>query len=134
SERRLKRSPMRDVATMLRSFHYAAASGLDQHVERGSIPPENMIRFQSWVRYWNTWVSMAFLKAYFQSVAGARILPDDEAAVRVMLRAYLLDRTMNELGRELRHSGRRLDIPLSAVLYLLREPVPQAPIAKATPP
>ncbi len=131
SERRIKRSPMRDVATMLRSFHYAAAVGLDQHVARGSIPPENMLRFQSWLRYWNLWVSVGYLKAYFQAMGGARILPDNEEAVGVMLRAYLLDRTLHELGRELREGGGRLDIPLSAVLFLLREPVPPGPAAKA---
>jgi maltose alpha-D-glucosyltransferase/alpha-amylase len=131
SERRLKHSPMRDLATMLRSFHYAASVGLDQHVERGSIPPENMLRFQSWLRYWNLWVSVAFLKAYFQTVASARILPDNEEAVRVMLRAYLLDRTMIEVGRELRNGGRRLEIPLSGILFLLREPIPSVPAVKA---
>ena len=131
SERRLKHSPMRDVATMLRSFHYAASVGLDQHVERGSIPPENMIRFQSWLRYWNLWVSVAYLKAYFQAIAGAGILPDDEEAVRVMLRGYLLDRTMNELGRQLRDGGAKLEIPLSGILFLLREQVPPAPAVKA---
>jgi maltose alpha-D-glucosyltransferase/alpha-amylase len=131
SERRLKHSPMRDVATMLRSFHYAASVGLDQHVERGSIPPENMIRFQSWLRYWNLWVSVAYLKAYFQAIAGAGILPDDEEAVRVMLRGYLLDRTMNELGHQLRDGGAKLEIPLSGILFLLREQVPPAPAVKA---
>jgi len=131
SERRLKHSPMRDVATMLRSFHHAASVGLEQHVARGSIPPENMLRFQSWLRYWNLWVSVAYLKAYFQAIAGAGILPNDEEAVRMMLRAYVLDRTMNELGRELRNGGEHLEISLSGILFLLREPVPSPPAANA---
>jgi maltose alpha-D-glucosyltransferase / alpha-amylase len=130
SERRLKHSPMRDVATMLRSFHYAASVGLDQHVERGSIPPENMLRFQSWLRYWNLWVSVAYLKAYFQAIAGANILPDNEEAIRVMLRAHLLDRTMNELGRQLKDGQAGLDVSLSGILFLLREAVPSAPTVK----
>jgi maltose alpha-D-glucosyltransferase / alpha-amylase len=133
SERRLKHSPIRDVATMVRSFHHAAAIGLDQHVQRGSIPPENMLRFQSWLRYWNLWVSVAFLKAYFQAIASARILPDNEEAVRVMLRAHLLDRMMNELGGGLRDGGGRLDIPLSGIRYVLRESVPSVPAVKAPP-
>jgi maltose alpha-D-glucosyltransferase/alpha-amylase len=116
---------------MLRSFHYAAAVGLEQHVQRGSIPPENMLRFQSWLRYWNLWVSVAYLKAYFETLRGAGILPEDEEAVRVMLRGYLLDRTMNELGRALRDGATGLEIPLSGILFLLREQVPSAPTPKA---
>jgi maltose alpha-D-glucosyltransferase/alpha-amylase len=131
SERRLKHSPMRDLATMLRSFHNAASVGLDQHVERGSIPPENMLRFQSWLRYWNLWVSVAYLKAYFQAMASVMILPDNEEAVRVMLRAYLLDRTMNDLGRQLRDGSAGLEISFSGILFLLHEQVPPVPIVKA---
>ena len=130
SERRLKRSPIRDVATMLRSFHYAAAFGLEQHIKRGSIPPENMVRFQSWLRYWNMWVSAVFLKAYFQAIAGAHIVPEEEEAVRAMLRAYLLDCMMSELGRQGKEGRERLDVPLSGVLFLLRVPLPQLPAAK----
>jgi maltose alpha-D-glucosyltransferase/alpha-amylase len=138
SERCLKHSPMRDVASMLRSFHHAAAGGLDQHVERGNIPRENMSQFQSWLRYWNLWVSVAYLKAYFQAMAGAGILPESEESVRMMLRAYLLDRTMGELGNALRAGGGRLEIPLYGILYLLRESLPsdpavQAPLAKPAP-
>jgi len=60
-------------------------------------------------------------------------VPDDEEAVRVMLRAYLLDRTMSELGRRLRDGGAGLDIPLSGILFLLREQVPKAALPRATP-
>jgi maltose alpha-D-glucosyltransferase/alpha-amylase len=124
SERRLKHSPMRDVATMLRSFHHAAAAGLEQHAARGSIPPENLPQFQSWLRYWNLWVSVAYLKAYFGSIGSAGILPSEEESVRILLRAYVLDRTMNELGLALRGDETRLEIPLAAILMVLHEPLP----------
>ena len=138
SQRRLKHSPLRDVATMLRSFHYAAAVGLEQHVERGSILPENMLRFQSWLRYWNLWVSVGYLKAYFQAVAGAGILPENEEGLRVMLRAFLLDRALCELAGALREGGEKPEIPLSGILFLLHEQVPEdigakASLAKPTP-
>ena len=126
SERRLQHSPLRDVAMMLRSFHYAAAKGLEQHVQRGSIPPENMLRFQSWLRYWNLWVGVAYLKAYFQTISSANILPQNEESMRIMLRAYLLDRAMNELGHQLREDGGHLEIPLTGILFFLREAIPQA--------
>jgi maltose alpha-D-glucosyltransferase/alpha-amylase len=132
SERRLKHSPLRDVAMMLRSFHYAAAKGLEQHVQRGSIPPENMLRFQSWLRYWNLWVGVAYLKAYFQTISSANILPQNEDSMRIMLRAYLLDRAMNELGRQLKEDGAHLEIPLTGILVFLRENVPPAPVNQPT--
>jgi maltose alpha-D-glucosyltransferase/alpha-amylase len=134
SERRLKHSPMRDVASMVRSFHYAAAIGLNQHVKRGSIPPENMQRFQSWVRYWYLWVSVAFLKAYFQTIAGVGILPDNEESLRVMLRAHLLNKAMVEVGGQFRQGSAVLEVPLTAILTLLREPIPSPPPAKEPPP
>jgi maltose alpha-D-glucosyltransferase / alpha-amylase len=131
SERRLKHSPLRDVAAMLRSFHYAAAIGLEQHVRTGSIPSENMPQFQSWLRYWNLWVGVAYLKAYFQTMRGANILPENEESVRVMLRAFLLDRAMNELGRELNDASGHLEIPLTGILFFLREQIPQVQVNKS---
>ena len=73
------------------------------------------------------------MKAYFETISGTKILPDNEDAVRVMLRAHVMDRTMNELGRALRGGGTRLEIPLTSVLFILREPVPAAPAVVKAP-
>jgi len=119
SERRIKRSPLRDVVCLVRSFNYAAYAGLHRHMERGSIPQENLPKFESWVRYWNLWVGAVFLKAYFNRLGNADLLPRDEGQLRGMLRAYLLNQVMGELGRELGQPSAWLKIPLQSIGYLI---------------
>jgi hypothetical protein len=72
------------------------------------------------------------LKAYFQTISSANILPQNEDSMRIMLRAYLLDRAMNELGRQLKEDGAHLEIPLTGILVFLRENVPPAPVNQPT--
>jgi maltose alpha-D-glucosyltransferase/alpha-amylase len=130
SERRIKRSPLRDVAAMMRSFHYAACAGLHQHAARGSILQENLPRFESWARFWNQGVSLAFLRAYVQRLDKSELLPGDETELRVMLQAYLLNQMLGELGCELNSRSDRLQVPLQGILYLAGESAsPGAPAA-----
>jgi len=124
SERCIKWSPLRDVASMLRSLHYAAYAGLDAHVEGGSIPRENVARFESWVRHWNRWVSVAFLRAYLPDLAKSDLLPGNEADLREMLQAFLLNQIIIELGRELIRPSGGLRHALEGLLTLLGELVP----------
>jgi maltose alpha-D-glucosyltransferase / alpha-amylase len=119
SERRIKRSPLRDVACLVRSFHYSAYAGLHRHMERGSLLQENLPKFESWVRYWNLWVSVVFLKAYFDRLSTSDLLPRNEAELRGMLRAYLLHQVMGELGRELGQPSGQLRIPLLGIVSLM---------------
>src|SRR5207302_498883 len=60
SERRLKRSPLRDVASMVRSFHYAAFGALTG----GSVRREDQAGLEPWVRFWHHWVTATYLKGY----------------------------------------------------------------------
>jgi maltose alpha-D-glucosyltransferase/alpha-amylase len=129
-QRNIKHSPLRDVSALLRSFHYAAYVGLEQHVERGSISRENVPKFQLWMRYWNRWVSTAFLKAYFQHVAAAEILPANEEDIRVMLRAHLLDMMMDELGEHLREKDKWLSVPLEGIILLMTDAATNPPPAE----
>jgi maltose alpha-D-glucosyltransferase/alpha-amylase len=121
SERRIKRSPLRDVVRMVRSFHAAAHAGLHQHGERGSIPQDLQPKFEPWAWYWQLWVSVAFLQAYVQRTAGSGLLPVDNIVQQRMLRAYLLHQMVGELGNDLNGGGERLGIALSGILALTGE-------------
>ncbi len=121
SERRIKRSPLRDVARLVRSFHHAAYAGLRQQVEFGIITPDSVPRFEPWVRHWNRAVSRAYLQSYCHSLGQSGILPDDPEQLRVMLLAYLLNQVVDELGDELQAHSDNVRAPLQAIILLTDE-------------
>src|SRR5579863_2355080 len=71
SERRIKRSALRDVATMLRSFHYVAHAALFGDVP-GIVPSrEGHPQVEKWARVWYRWVGAIMLKEYLQASAAS---------------------------------------------------------------
>ena len=77
SERRFKRSPLRDVAGMIRSFEYAAAYA----VRHGPMRTEDMPALLPWARLWRRWASASFLRGYFDAV-GRRVVPSEGSRTR----------------------------------------------------
>ncbi len=124
SERRIKRSPLGDVARMLRSFHHAAYAGFHRQVELGVIARDKLAGFEPWVRHWNLAVSRVFLEAYLQHLDQAAILPREGEKLSRMLLAFLLHQVMDELGDELRRRSDKVRAPLRAIVFLLEEPLP----------
>jgi maltose alpha-D-glucosyltransferase/alpha-amylase len=124
SERRLKRSPLRDVAGMLRSFHYAAHACLREHCEgpTGAALLGVRAQLEPWAKFWYAAVSTFFLESYLGTAAGAPFLPSNEEELSTMLDAYLLEKAVYELGYELNNRTDWLSIPLVGLLELLREP------------
>ena len=113
SERRVKRSPLQDVAGMLRSFHYAAyAARFAQEAEAaGSLDP--------WARAWHRWASTAFLEAYLSTAGRAPFVPASLEELRLLLDIYLLEKAVYELGYELNNRPDWVGIPLQGILQLL---------------
>ncbi|AEU35513.1 maltose alpha-D-glucosyltransferase [Granulicella mallensis] len=121
-ERRLKQSPLKDVAGMLRSFSYASRSTLDRYTQRR---PEHSVTLAGWASLWENAVSTKFLQAYRDAIhaagtQGESLLPKSSQA-DTMLRALLLEKSLYELLYELNNRPDWLHIPLSGLLALARD-------------
>ncbi len=119
SARRLKRSPISDVAGMLRSFHYAVHTAMNTLRERGLVTAENSGAVDCWGTYWQGWVRAAYLGAYLRTMGDSGLIPADPASLTVLLDAYLLDKAVYELGYELNNRPDWLEIPFSGILQLI---------------
>lgn len=119
SERRIKRSSLRDVAGMIRSFHYAAYSALVQQASLG-LKAEDLPALERWTQFWYVWVSSSFLTSYLDGVEQTRLLPDDPGQLRILLDAYLLEKAVYEIGYELNNRPDWLKVPLQGILQLLK--------------
>jgi maltose alpha-D-glucosyltransferase/alpha-amylase len=119
-ERRIKRSPLRDVAGMLRSFDYVSRTAMrSPWVE--DLSPESRASLGDWASAWTHWVSATFLGHYFEIAGDAPLLPETLDERRRMLHAHLLDKALYEVNYELDHRPDWLDVPVRGLLDLLDE-------------
>ncbi len=120
SERRIKRSPLRDVAGMLRSFHYAAYSSLYAQEERGLIRAEDIPFVEPWAFFWYLWTCYFFFKQYFEAAAECKCFPEEKEELRLLLDFFLLEKVVYEIGYELNHRPAWIRIPLRGLQQLLQ--------------
>ena len=120
TERRIKRTPIRDVAGMLRSFHYAAYTSLFGHLGSSMVRPEDLAALEPWARLWNEWIGSTFLKSYLDHAMPAGFLPAAREELNILLNIYLLEKALYELGYELNNRPDWLRIPLIGILQLLQ--------------
>ena len=121
SERRLRRAPLRDVAGMLRSFHYATLVALHRDEERGLLPggSEAAQRANAWGQAWYGWAAGRFLGAYRREADDADFLPPDPSSLRTLLDIFVLEKAVYELSYELANRPQWSWIPLSGLLDTL---------------
>ncbi|MBY0523016.1 MAG: maltose alpha-D-glucosyltransferase [Gemmataceae bacterium] len=117
-ERRIKRSPLRDVAAMLRSFYYAAHQVRFKQVGGIVVRPADLPLLEPWARYWYLWVGTMFLRAYLAAASENAFLPRTHPELEVLLDSFLMEKTIHELGHELHDRPEWLEIPLRSLLEL----------------
>jgi maltose alpha-D-glucosyltransferase/alpha-amylase len=121
-ERRLKRSPLSDVAGMIRSFDYAAHAALLGQAPT-VIRPEDLPILEQWARLWYVWVSAAFLTSYLAVMEESELLPSSREELTAMLDTYLLEKAVYELGYELNNRPDWVRVPLRGILQLVESAV-----------
>lgn len=109
SERRIKRSPIRDVAGMIRSFHYAAYSSILRNYSLGA---REQAELGQWADLWYRFVAGAFLRSYLDAVGNAPFIPRAHDELRTMLNSFLLEKAVYELGYELGNRPDWIIIPI----------------------
>jgi maltose alpha-D-glucosyltransferase / alpha-amylase len=118
-ERRRKRSALRDVAGMLRSFSYAVFAARAAQNERTPMTPVDSARMMAWARSWQTWSSWAFLKGYTAAAGDAPFMPKSDDEMRVLLNAFQMEKAVYEVGYELNNRPNWLPVPIAGIQQLL---------------
>jgi maltokinase len=104
-ERRRKRSPLRDVAGMLRSFAYAASASRILH---DTPAPDG----------WEDEVRAAFIRGYL-ATADKTLLPPGQAAIERLIAVFELEKAVYELRYELDNRPDWASIPVAGICRLL---------------
>jgi maltose alpha-D-glucosyltransferase/alpha-amylase len=113
SERRLKKSPLKDVAGMMRSFHYAAYGKIllnDNYRDR------DLEFLEQAAEQWQHYVSGFYLRAYMERMELGTNLSDEN---HILIRTFLLEKAIYELGYELNARPDSVKIPLKGIHYLI---------------
>jgi maltose alpha-D-glucosyltransferase/alpha-amylase len=116
SERRLKRSPLRDVGAMIRSLHYAAYNALlaydFSHFDDERLP--------LWAENWHRYMSGFFVNSYKHHMQESDLIPHNED-FNIMLRTYQLERLLIELRDQTDKNPEWSIVPINGILQILEE-------------
>jgi len=120
-QRRERQSPLKDVAGMLRSFHYVAYAALFKST---ADHPSDFEKLEPSATFWVNGVSTQFLKTYRETLGNPNCVPADASEFQTLLNLFLLDKALYEVRYELNNRPTWVAIPLEGLLSLVKNPEP----------
>jgi maltose alpha-D-glucosyltransferase/alpha-amylase len=127
AERRRKRSPLTDLAGMLRSIHYAAFGVLAGDVPGSEVRPEDRRLLEPWAHAWYRWCGSRFVRGYLATTGISALLPAGRDELEALLDVHLLEKALYEVAYELNSRPAWLGVPLRGVLDQLGT-IPEVPL------
>jgi maltose alpha-D-glucosyltransferase/alpha-amylase len=123
SERRIKRSPVRDLAQMVAGIYEATFDAFHKngHLEESE---ERLLYADRWAYL----MSGFFLRAYFDCVQENEFVPKDAADCAMVLQTFLLERSLRHLGQHLAGNPERALAPLSIIRSVFEQA--QSPVGQ----
>jgi maltose alpha-D-glucosyltransferase/alpha-amylase len=118
AQRTIKRSPLADVAGLLRSFDYAGRMAVHTATERGRVIDSDEI--DAWRGRWTQRNGEALLGAYFEGIDGAGLTPVQDADRRLLVDLYTMTKALYEIRYELANRPDWVTWPMTSVLEMLR--------------
>jgi maltokinase len=117
-DRRVKQPPIKDVAGMFRSFHYAIYATIFNHQEQFSIPQEKL--FEAGEKLYRYFIGV-FMKTYTENIEAANINIGYRQERVFMLKHAMLDKAIYELGYEMNSRPLWAVIPLEGIASIMNE-------------
>jgi len=121
SRRVAKHSPMKDVAGLFRSYHYAADAALFTLTEKTELPGHIFQSLESMLREWCRELEEIFLQRYCE-VTGLESTPD----LNRFLAVLKLEKAVYELDYEINNRPDWLPIPVRGIQACLRDIFPES--------
>ncbi len=115
-ERCIRRTPVVDVAGMVRSFGYAADAALRSAVERGLGSIESL---DPWARSFEAWCAQRFVYSYLPPIETADVLPTETSDTGLLLDVAIIQKAAYELRYEIGHRPDWVGVPLGALQRML---------------
>lgn len=122
SERRLRRSPMVDIASMVVSFYEVAFDGFWASTQ---LHEADIKRLLPMAAFWGYYTSGFFIAAYKEKMKGSPVIPSSPEDFETMLQYYLVQKAITLFNTWLRTDPKRLVIP-QALLRKVLSPLPAA--------
>ncbi len=119
SERRLKKNPFKDVAGMMRSFHYAAYGKI---LLNENYRDRDLEFLEQAAEQWQHYVSRFYLGAYMERMGMGTNLSEEND---LLIRTFLIEKAIYELGYELNGRPDWVNIPLKGIYYLVNRYIPE---------
>lgn len=116
SERRLKRSPLRDVASMIRSIHYVTYGAFNNSSQ---IRKEEMADLMKFADFWAFYISSFFMQGYLECIGKNTIVPSEKDDFEMLLKVYLIENSLHYLNWEVSNHYENAIIPLRIINRVL---------------
>jgi maltose alpha-D-glucosyltransferase/alpha-amylase len=117
SQRRLRRSPAKDIANMMRSIAYAA--GMVYEEDLPGLRSSTREQLGDWLRTANRYLAAEYLTAYRKATTGTRLLPADDHDLEVLLDTFRIEKALQELRYDLNYRPQQASVPLRGLLRLI---------------
>jgi maltose alpha-D-glucosyltransferase / alpha-amylase len=116
--RQRKRSPLRDLASMVRSFDLAATKLL---LDPARVREADVDAARPWASHWTAWIGAAFLNGYFAALPPSSFLYAEREGAAGLFDVFILERALYQLEDQLvdRRDPASAAIPLVAIARIL---------------
>jgi maltose alpha-D-glucosyltransferase/alpha-amylase len=123
SERRLKRSALRDVSQMISSFYYVAYDGFRHNNHIGGSRLKNYFGF---IEYWAFYMSSFFVHAWLEKVKDTPLIPADKNDLAMLMETLLVERALKNLIIDIQTGKQQAVIPAMIIERVLNSNAVQA--------